>query len=373
MRMKLRRVLEQDIGAEVIVAEDGEQAWEIFQAAEDIQFVISDWVMPLCDGPALCARIRKITDRPYTYFILATAKAEAEDLVEGMASGADDYVCKPINNAELMARVNAGIRVIELERSLAHRTQELERALSAASQMQQGMLPSADILATVKQTHGLNIAYKYQACQSLGGDILGLSEPAEGVLSLILGDVSGHGIPASLAAVGLYTFLHTQASVVNDPRQLMQLAHNYCATEFPTGVYATQVYLHMRPQTREIRAVIAGHPSLVLVRSNGAVEKLEAGMPPLGLFPNLPDDIGVSATTLEPGDRLIAYTDGVVESRNANGEMYSEQHLVEALTSNASDSLPDLIDKVLSEIAAWRGSDLAEDDVTMVALEFTDH
>ena len=90
MRMKLKRILEQELGVEVLAAEDGEQAWQMFLAAEDIQFIISDWMMPVCDGPELCARVRQAENRLSTYFILTTARTgTAEELFQKVSKPAE--------------------------------------------------------------------------------------------------------------------------------------------------------------------------------------------------------------------------------------------------------------------------------------------
>lgn len=370
-RLKVRHILEADVGADVLLAEDGEQAWEIFLADENIHFIISDWIMPGCNGPELCQRVRARTGRPYTYFILATAKSEEQDLVDGLALGADDYIRKPIHGSELQARVNAGLRMVELERSLAQRNTELERALKAAGQMQQEMLPNPALLEKIRHRVGLDVVYDYHACESLGGDVLGLTEHEEGVITLMLGDVSGHGIPASLAAVGLSAFFQTQTSITSDPRELVLRAHRFCASEFPVGVYATAVVLRLEAHTRKVQGVVAGHPPLLHLRGDKIVQKFSAGIPPLGLFPEPPDELSGFELQLEYGDRLIAYTDGIVETRNAAGEMYSDEHLTKSLTTAAGATLAQMLKRVLADVVAWRGSDSSpEDDITLLALQF---
>jgi len=370
-RLKLCHILEQDVGAEVLTADDGEQAWEIFIADESIQFIISDWVMPQCDGPQLCARVRGQKNRPYTYFILATAKAEEDDLVKGLALGADDYVRKPINGPELQARVKAGLRMVELERSLAMRNAELEQALSAASQMQQDMLPNAILLEKIRRNSGLEIAYSYQACESLGGDVLRLVEPREGKTLLLLGDVSGHGIPASLAAVGLSAFFQTQSAITCDLRELLLRAHNYCTNEFPTGVYATAILLLIDNAGRTVEGVVAGHPPLLWLHENGTIEKFSGEIAPLGLFSEPPEVLNLISLQLAPSERLIAYSDGIVETRNAAGDMYTESNLTQSIAGAAKETLVQMLNHVLEDMVAWRGVDQpAEDDITLLALQF---
>ncbi|MBA3009577.1 MAG: response regulator [Proteobacteria bacterium] len=110
------------IGHEVIVAENGQQAWEAFQEHEP-DMVISDWMMPEMDGLELCRRIRKSDKKTYSYIILLTAKDKTTDLVEVFDAGADDYIIKPFKPDELRSRIKSGERITSLE-SRHHALQE---------------------------------------------------------------------------------------------------------------------------------------------------------------------------------------------------------------------------------------------------------
>ena len=126
-------------GYEVIPTCDGNQAWEAFQRETPI-IAILDWMMPGIDGAEVCRRIRAVETTMPTYLILLTAKSEKEDVVQGLCAGADDYITKPFNRQELHARIKVGLRMAELQRSVAERVLELERALSRVKQLQ-GLLP----------------------------------------------------------------------------------------------------------------------------------------------------------------------------------------------------------------------------------------
>jgi len=113
-------------GHEVVQAEDGQAAWELFQR-EPYSLVITDWMMPELDGPALVQRIRGGSQKNYTYIIMLTAMNDTENVVTGLESGADEYLTKPFNSRELNARVASGMRIIKLEEQLteAHRRMEI--------------------------------------------------------------------------------------------------------------------------------------------------------------------------------------------------------------------------------------------------------
>ena len=118
------------LGHECLVAENGEQAWEMFQGS-GVDVVISDWMMPGMDGDEFCRRVRSDTDSPYPYFILLTSLDDRRHVVEGMQAGADDYLTKPFEDDELATRLIAAERVTALHRRLAVQQVELERLNSS--------------------------------------------------------------------------------------------------------------------------------------------------------------------------------------------------------------------------------------------------
>ncbi len=143
----------QDWGHEnIYIAEDGEVAWDIIQK-EDIDLAIIDWIMPKLEGIDLIKKIRLIRNKHYIYTIILTSKETIEDLVEGLKSGADDYITKPFNNAELKARLNVGIRQVELRCELTDKIDELERALKENGVLR-GLLPICSSCKKIRDDDG---------------------------------------------------------------------------------------------------------------------------------------------------------------------------------------------------------------------------
>ena len=105
-------------GYEVVLANNGERAWQILQDAQPPPLALLDWMMPGLDGVEVCRRIRQAAQPRYIYVILLTAKTEQKDLVEGMDAGADDYLTKPFNTHELRVRLRAGRRILDLQEQL---------------------------------------------------------------------------------------------------------------------------------------------------------------------------------------------------------------------------------------------------------------
>lgn len=127
-------------GHEVVVARNGTEAWQILTRPEAPQMAILDWMMPGMDGPTICQRARAAPTITTPYLILLTARNDYGDIVSGLEAGANDYVTKPFNRAELRARVRVGLRVLELQSKLAERVRDLEAALQQVKQLR-GLLP----------------------------------------------------------------------------------------------------------------------------------------------------------------------------------------------------------------------------------------
>lgn len=138
-----RRILQADLeknGYDVIVTQNGSEAYSALSRPDAPQLAILDWMMPELDGVDVCRKIREAKHENYTYILLLTTKGEKEDIVIGLDAGADDYITKPCNPRELLSRVRVGIRMLNLQNSLKEHVQKLEEALTQVRQLQ-GLLP----------------------------------------------------------------------------------------------------------------------------------------------------------------------------------------------------------------------------------------
>lgn len=121
-------------GYEVILANDGNEAWEVLQRDEAPRLAILDWTMPGMEGVDICRLIREKNAEPYTYIIMLTAKSQIEDVVMGIESGADDYVIKPFDTEELKVRLRTGVRILNLQAELIE-SREVQRRLATCDQL----------------------------------------------------------------------------------------------------------------------------------------------------------------------------------------------------------------------------------------------
>jgi CheY-like chemotaxis protein len=135
----LRRVLSRR-GFEVVAASDGEQAWAILAGPDSPRMAVLDWVMPGLDGIEICSRVRRTPSTVPPYLLLCTALGNKADLIAGLQAGANDYVTKPFDADELFARLQVGMRVLDLQERMVAQVRRAEEALARVKQLQ-GMLP----------------------------------------------------------------------------------------------------------------------------------------------------------------------------------------------------------------------------------------
>ena len=148
----LQTVLER-AGYTVAGAWNGAQAWECLQTPEHPRMAVLDWMMPQLDGVELVRKIRASTELRSLYILLLTAKSAREEVLAGLESGADDYITKPFDRKELLARVRIGQRVIELQESLEQRIADLENALFQIKTLQ-GLIPMCAACKKVRSDQG---------------------------------------------------------------------------------------------------------------------------------------------------------------------------------------------------------------------------
>jgi DNA-binding response OmpR family regulator len=140
---KILAVTLERLGWDVVTAKDGEAAWQVFatlKGRDAPELAVLDWMMPGLEGIEICRRLRATPGFELVYVILLTSRGDKQDLSEGLAAGANDYITKPFDPVELEARVRVGERMVNLQRSLAARVAELEEALGEVRALQ-GLLP----------------------------------------------------------------------------------------------------------------------------------------------------------------------------------------------------------------------------------------
>ncbi len=375
---------------EVTAVRDGAEAWARYQEG-DFALVITDWVMPEVDGLELTRRIRSARRAGYAYVVLLTSRREKEDLLEGLEAGADDYLAKPFDPEELQARLRAADRVLALQERLEKRNRKLQSAyeeirsahrrmkddLDAAASIQRAMLPT-----TIPDFPDTHFAWRFRPCTELAGDVLNVIAIGDHLAAFYLLDVSGHGVQAALTAVGLSRALmpHPGQSslLVRENRDGSEREHvapaevarrlNLRFTARPMGgLFFTLFYGILDLEARALTYVSAGHPAAVRLTADGTPSNLAATGPPIGAVRDSTWREG--EVTLEPGDRLYVYSDGLTEGQNPQGAFFGSDRLVDLLRRSRDVPLGDALDRLVAGVEAFTGDAELKDDASILALE----
>jgi sigma-B regulation protein RsbU (phosphoserine phosphatase) len=381
MREFLAAVLS-SLGYAVTVAGDGREALDVLERSP-INLVLTDWMMPEVDGAELCRRVRARRTGQYTYIILLTGRQDSAALVEGMEAGADDFLTKPPDINELRVRLRAGERVLRLERQLARRNLKLEAAnqrlreayrrierdLVAAAQAQRRLLPRPGRLG------GLDYDWLFVPSSHVGGDTFNLVQRGPSDVAFYQIDVAGHGVPAALLSFTLQRMLSAAELGIgsgpqrwDDPVEIVGELNRRFQTDAEDTTYFTMVYGAVDTATGAVTVTQAGHPPPLHV-TRGGVSLVGEGGPVVGLFPD-PGYEGMSLA-LGPGDRLVLYSDGVIECADERGELFSEERLMDVAAETAGLPLTEAVATLGRRLEAWRGAPAYEDDVSVLVIERT--
>lgn len=360
----------QKYGYEVITADNGKTAWEILQQQTDIQLVLSDWMMPIMDGIQLCQAIRnKQNWHSYIYFILLTANCDEDAVIQGMEAGADDFLLKPVNLDELRVRLNAGKRIIQLEKTLESSKQKIQDTydqistdLQSAANMQQALLPKPGRLGQI-QFDWIFCPYRFVA-----GDMFNYFELNDTYLGFYQLDVAGHGVSSALLSFTVHHRIVNHLLLNNDipvsPEEVVAALNE----EFQNSLdnYFTMVYGYINKYNGKVCLTQAGHPNPILVSNSNAKLYGEGGYP-VGMLPDL--EYQSFELQLEVGDRFFIYSDGVTECMNSYNQQFSESRFVSLLEKYHKFSLEILLKKIGIELRTWRNKMPFDDDVTLLAFE----
>jgi len=369
-------------GHELRVAKSGEDALAIARKVRPHLVLLDIMMPPGIDGFETLARLKAEPELAETAVILCSALDETKDKVRGLDLGAVDYITKPFEADEVIARVDTHLTLFRLRRDLARRNAELEAAnrrmkedLDAAARVQEALLPAASL-----ELEDFDFAWRYRPCTELAGDALNLVRLDEDRVGLYVVDVSGHGVPAALLSVAVTRSLSPSAdpaALVPLPGASQAIDHSPADTAsrlntlYPMAGngnhYFTLIYGILDATAHTFRFVTAGHPGPVVVPRDGGGRHVLVPSLPLGIVPHVP--YADSVVELAPGDRVYLLSDGLYEERRDDGTQFGLERLTEALTAHRRLPLDRSLDAVLEDLATWRGDDRFTDDVSVLGVE----
>jgi FixJ family two-component response regulator len=289
--------------------------------------------------------------------IVMTGWGSVDLAVEAMRRGVRDFVQKPWDNDQLVSTLRSEIEKGRARRQRdAHERRELEEAL----RIQRKLLP-----ASLPQIDGCEIAASWQPASGVGGDCFDVIGFGRSRLALSIADVVGKGIPAALLMSNLQAAVRAFATEAAQPGELCQQVNRILCGNIAEGRFISFFYCTFDNELGVLTFANAGHYPPILIRGDGAVERLVAGGPVMGVFADPAYEQG--RVPIGSGDRLVLFTDGITEARNSDDAEFGEERLIELAIENRACSAPALQARLADAVATFAGGAF-QDDATLMVL-----
>jgi serine phosphatase RsbU (regulator of sigma subunit)/anti-sigma regulatory factor (Ser/Thr protein kinase) len=263
----------------------------------------------------------------------------------------------------LAAQAAPALRVAQLVREQeaeAATRQRFEQELEVARLIQQNFLPKE-----LPELPGWQIAACYRPAREVGGDFYDVIPLPDGRVGFVVGDVTDKGVPAALVMSATRSVLRASAQRLIEPGEVLERVNEHLCPDMPEKMFVTCLYGVLDTGSGLFRFANAGHDLPYVQTADGVIELRARGMP-LGLMPGMSYE--ENEATLEPGDSVLLHSDGVLEAHDSERDMFGAPRLKETMAGAPGGR--ELIDHVLSDLAAFTGPDAEqEDDITMVTLQ----
>jgi sigma-B regulation protein RsbU (phosphoserine phosphatase) len=296
--------------------------------------------------------------------IVMTAWATVDLAVQSMRLGVRDFVQKPWENSGLLRKlktqIDYGRRLRDREAATQSRERQMKLELDEAREIQRGLMPRR-----MPHLHGFSIANAWQPARGVSGDYLAAFKLDESRAALCVADVAGKGFPAALLMSNMQAALKSLASESISPSELCGKLNQLMCGNTPLRKFITCFYSELDIAARKLTFTNAGHNPPMLMRGDGECIRLEEGGRVIGAFCD--STFTQQEIQLYEGDKLLLFTDGVTEARNADGEEFGEQRLLDCLRSYAGCNAAELRTLILNDVTAFCHSNF-DDDATLMVL-----
>ena len=215
---------------------------------------------------------------------------------------------------------------------------------------------------------GWEIAAAYEAAREVGGDLYDafLLRDRPDQLAFVVADVTGKGIPAAILMADARALIHAAADHSDDPAVTLSRVNRILIAERATSLFVTVAHGVIDGRSGVLTLASAGHDPLHVVRAGGGLDSLD----PPGRLMGMVADIAATSVrlTIEPGDAIVAHTDGITEARSPDGAFFGEERFLGILSGHTGQSAQEIVDAVLADVAAFRGGAEPYDDVTLLVI-----
>lgn len=362
-RMILQTLVKRQ-GHEVVTAIDGQEAVDLF-LAERPDIVLLDALMPRKDGFEAARMIKEAAGEDLIPIIFLTSLSDAESLAKCLEAGGDDFLSKPYNPIILQAKIKAFNRMRQM-----HATLQLQR--DQIAEHNKHMLHEQQVAKSVFDNvahHGClkapNIKHLLSPLSVFNGDVLLACMKPSGGMHVLLGDFTGHGLPAAIGAMPLAEIFYGMTRKGFALTDVIREINRKLKVILPVGFFCCACMVDLNFDQQEVEIWIGGLPEGIL-RRRGEITPIKSNHLPLGILSSDSFKTNTYRFEMKHGDQLYLWSDGIIEANNPQGELFGESRL-KSIFQTADPNLS-LFDTIHAEVMSFVGDQGASDDLTLIEL-----
>lgn len=344
-------------------AENGLEGLEMI-SSNSYDLILLDIVMPEMDGFGFLKEFSKDTREQFIPVILMTGLDDLNSKIKGLNTGADDYLLKPLNEEELIARVFSLLRLKNANTELFEKNMLIKSELEAAKKIQRFIVPSDFSFMEYPSVSGV-----YRPIEDIGGDFFDCYRIDEERSAFVIADVTGHGIPAALTMTMAKMLFSIYAPRFDSTNDLMREINRQLSGTLLDTQYVTAFYFIYDGSSGKLAYSNAGHTRALFYReSKNQILALDS----FGWFLGISDDSRYEEKSVNvgSGDRLFIYTDGITEAKNSDGEYFGEVRLARFIRDNNSLRGEEFCAELTKNINSFTDKTPINDDIAFLNIEF---
>jgi len=367
VKQKFRRQI-RDGAYDFIFAHNGLEALSKLIEFPEIGIILSDINMPEMDGLTLLMKLKELKN-PGLKTVVVSAYGDMDNIRTAMNRGAFDFLTKPINFEDLEITINKTLdEILQIRRGLEEHDQliSIQQDLQTAREIQQAILPKC--FPPFPDRKDFDIYAAMNAAKEVGGDFFDFFMIDNDRIGFVIGDVSGKGVTAAIFMAVSRTIIRATGLKGIPADECMNYVNNLLCSESVSSMFVTVFYGILNTSNGDLEYVNAGHnPPFILSSTGLKTVELTKGTV-LGGIEHF--NYKSRRMTIDPGDTLYLYTDGVTEAFNSEGNMYGEKRLGNLLKANLRAGHKEIVKITLADVAAFAAGILPSDDITLMAIKY---
>lgn len=325
--------------------------------------VLLDLMMPELDGFEYCKKIRKDPKFKTMPILVQSAASNPKEIKKAFRAGVTDFVSKPVNPDEVIARAKVHLENRLLVHDLELYKARVEKELSNAKKTQQSILPSVTEIKEIGVQYGLDVGVHFEPSSELGGDFWGIKSISDTKLAIYTIDFSGHGVTSALNTFRIHTILQEQNKFSLPAGAFLSVINNQLNELLETGQFATMFYGIIDIEKNIIKYSSAGAPSPFIMNSAGQVSIIDSSGLPLGVSKDT--EYNTKEMKFPVGATFMMYSDALIETEDANGNLISEENLMKMLKEYSGYDSIKIIQKLVDFFHLHMKNSTPDDDLTI--------